>query len=53
MCAQEVHTYNNRIEYQNNIYIKRNTFYNNTYNHQSITERVLNFWSGSILLRDG
>jgi hypothetical protein len=53
MCAQEVHTYVRMKKYQNNVYIKRETYYINTYNYQSVAERWLSFCSGSILLRDG
>jgi hypothetical protein len=31
MCAQEVHTYVRMKKYQNNVYIKRETYYINTY----------------------
>jgi hypothetical protein len=47
MCAQEVHTYVRMKKYQNNIYIKRETYYINTYNYQSVTGRSLIFSSGS------
>jgi hypothetical protein len=47
MCAQEVHTYVRMKKYQNNVYIKRETYYINTYNYQSVAERSLIFSSGS------
>jgi hypothetical protein len=47
MCAQEVHTYVRMKKYQNNVYIKQNTYYINIYNYQSIAERSLIFSSGS------
>jgi hypothetical protein len=47
MCAQEVHTYVRMKKYQNNVYIKRKTYYINTYNYQSVAERSLIFSSGS------
>jgi hypothetical protein len=50
MCAQEVHTYVRMKKYQNNVYIKQNTYYINTYNYQSIAERSLIFFSGSNII---
>jgi hypothetical protein len=47
MCAQKVHTYVRMKKYQNNIYIKRKTYYINTYNYQSVMGRSLIFSSGS------
>jgi hypothetical protein len=47
MCAQEVHTYVRMKKYQNNVYIKRKTYYINTYNYQSVAEKSLIFSSGS------
>jgi hypothetical protein len=47
MCAQEVHTYIRMKKYQNNVYIKRKTYYINTYNYQSVAEWSLIFSSGT------
>jgi hypothetical protein len=47
MCAQEVRTYIRMKKYQNNVYTKRETYYINTYNYQSVAERSLIFSSDS------
>jgi hypothetical protein len=37
-------------KYQNNVYIKREAYYINTYNYQSVAERSLIFSSGSNII---